>query len=57
VGGLVVLADVGLDLDDPGTAPARRIVTDEAGAKQAAAGLERRPREELPEVRQLETKM
>jgi len=57
VGGAVVLADVRLDLDDPGDAPAGRVVTNKAGAQQAAAGVERRPGEELPEVGQLETRM
>jgi hypothetical protein len=48
---LIVLADVRLDLDDPGDATAGRIFPNETGAEQAATGGQRRPGEELPERR------
>jgi hypothetical protein len=57
MGSLVVLADIGLDLDDPGDAATSRVVPDQAGAQQAAPGLERRAREGAAEVDQLETAM
>jgi hypothetical protein len=48
VGRLVVLADVGLDLDDPSDPPAGGVVADQPRADEAACGLERRPREDGP---------
>jgi hypothetical protein len=57
VGRLVGFADVRLHLHDPGDPAAGLIVTDQAGAQQAAPGLERRAREQLAEVDQLETAM
>jgi len=50
VGGAVLFADVGLDLDDPGDPPPRCVVANEAGAEQPAPGVERRPEEEVAEV-------
>jgi len=46
----IVLADVGLDLDDPGDPPPRSVVANEPGAEQPAPGVERRSREEVAEV-------
>jgi hypothetical protein len=47
----VVLADVRLDLDDPGD-PRRSVavVADETSAQQASAGLDRRTGEQLPQT-------
>jgi hypothetical protein len=57
VGCLVVLADVRLDLHDPRDPAAGGVVPNEAGAQQAAPGLERRAGEQSAEVDQLETAM
>jgi len=47
VRGSVVLADVGLDLDDPPDPPPVAVVTDEPPAEQGCGDLERRQREQL----------
>jgi hypothetical protein len=51
--GTVLLADVGLDLDDP-TTPAGTVgrLVDEMGAEQCRGDLERRPGEQRRSVRQ-----
>jgi hypothetical protein len=48
VGRLVVLADVGLDLDDPSDPTARGVVADQPRADEGARGLEGRLREDGP---------
>jgi hypothetical protein len=48
MGGSIVGATVGLDLDDPAFASARVVVADEAGAEQGASDLGRAAREEGP---------
>jgi hypothetical protein len=51
VRGAIVLADVRLDLDDPGDPRARpAVVANESRAQQAPTGLQRRPGEELAQV-------
>ena len=47
MGGLVVGADVGLDLDDPARAPCGP-VADEAGPEQRPRRVEGRPGEDVP---------
>jgi hypothetical protein len=48
MGCLVVLADVGLDLDDPSHPTAGGVVADQPRADEGACGLERRLREDGP---------
>jgi len=50
VGGAVLLADVRLDLDDPGDPSAGRVVANEAGAEQPSPGVDRRSGEEVAEL-------
>jgi hypothetical protein len=52
VRGAVVLADVGLDLDDPAAPAALTGLVDELGAEDPAGDLERRSGEERGGVRQ-----
>ena len=52
VGGPVVLADVRLDLDDPGDPDAGGVLADEPGAEELAAGVEGRPGQDRPQVGQ-----
>jgi hypothetical protein len=48
VRGAVVLADVGLDLDDPPDPPAGLVIADQPDAEECAAGVERGPGEACP---------
>ena len=44
----IIRPEVGLDLDDPPDSPPGRVVADEAGADEGAAGVERRTLEDGP---------
>jgi len=46
----IVLADVGLDLDDTGDPPPGGVIADEPCAEQSAPGVERRSGEEVAEL-------
>jgi hypothetical protein len=47
VGRLVVLADVGLELDDPGGAADPAVIPDQPAAEQRSAELQGREREDV----------
>jgi hypothetical protein len=49
MGGLIVLPDVRLDLDDPGDAAADPVLADKPGAEEPATGGQGRAGEKLPE--------
>jgi hypothetical protein len=51
MGGAVLLADVGLDLDDPGGATIGAVIADETSAEESRTGIQRRSSEDRAEAR------